>query len=261
MHRHSIYAGGVFTPASRERLKEELIVAARNDHRVVAAALLGSSSTDGEDEWSDIDLALSIDADRVEETIEEWTALMYEDHGALHHLDVRRGRTLYRVFLLDSTLQVDLSFWRSDDFVAAGPQFRLLFGEPPASYTPARQPTDAIIGEAWLYLLHARSALTRGRRWQANYMIAGVRDRVLQIACRRHHAREDDARGVDHLPAALLVDYAAMIPSSLRDRALRLALEAVTARLVREARETEPGLADRIADTLLAIVPATPTDE
>lgn len=261
LHRHSIYADGVFSPASRERLKAELIAAARNDDRAVAAALLGSSSTGSEDEWSDIDLALSIDGDCVAETIEEWTALMYDDHGAVHHFDVRWDRTLYRVFLLASTLQVDLSFWHSDDFVAAGSQFRLLFGEAPANYTLGRLATDAIIGEAWLYLLHARSAIARGRRWQANYMIAGVRDRVLQIACRRHHAREDDARGVDDLPAALLVDYAAMIPSSLRDGALRLALEGVTAGLIREARETDPDLAGRIADTLKAIVSATPTEE
>lgn len=48
----------MFTAVSRERLNEQLIAEARMEDRVVAAALLGSSSAGAEDEWSDIDLAL-----------------------------------------------------------------------------------------------------------------------------------------------------------------------------------------------------------
>jgi len=83
-------------------------------------------------------------------------------------------------------------------------------------------------------------------------MIGGVRDRVLQLACHRHHLRIDDAREVDQLPAALLDDYAAMVPADLQNSTLRRALHAVTTALINEARESEPDLADRIAATLHA---------
>ena len=126
----------MFTAHSRERLKQDLIAGARSDPRVMGAALLGSSASEAEDEWSDIDLALSIDGARVTETAADWTARMYADNDAVHHLDVHWNTTLYRVFLLASTLQVDISFWDAAEFTAAGPQFRLLFGDPPAQYTP-----------------------------------------------------------------------------------------------------------------------------
>lgn len=122
----------MFTPEDRRHLKQALIDRAYHDDRVVGAALIGSSSTSTEDKWSDIDLALSIRGDTVHDAIDDWTTVMYETHRAVHHFDVRWNTTLYRVFLLESTLQVDLSFWASEDFVATGPTFRLLFGEPPA---------------------------------------------------------------------------------------------------------------------------------
>lgn len=248
-----IYADRVFSPEERRHLKEALIARAQEDERVVGAALLGSSSTSAEDEWSDIDLALSLRSDKVTEAIDDWTTLMYEDHRAVHHFDVRWKTTLYRVFLLENTLQVDLSFWASHEFVAAGPTFRLLFGEPPREHIAAKRPSEAIIGEAWLYLLHARSSAARRRRWQANYMIATVRDHVLELACRRHDLRPDHARGVDDLPVALLDDYASMIPESLADLELRNALRATTARLIDEAYRAEPELTERIRATLHSI--------
>lgn len=49
------------------------------------------------------------------ETIARWTDRMYGEHGAVHHVDIVSENTLYRVFLLSNTLQVDLSFWPSND--------------------------------------------------------------------------------------------------------------------------------------------------
>jgi predicted nucleotidyltransferase len=240
----------MFTVASRDQVKQQLIARARQDHRVAAAALLGSSAAGAEDEWSDIDLALSIQEGDLTATIEQWTMFMYEEHRAVHHLDVKWKTTLYRVFLLASTLQIDLSFWNTDEFVAAGPRFHLLFGDPPAQHTPPEQPADAIIGEAWLHLLHARSAIARGRCWQANYMIAGARDRVLALACRRHGTRPDHARGADELPVALLHDYSAMVPVDLHEPALLEALGAAATRLASETRYADPELASRTKDPI-----------
>lgn len=253
-----IYPDDVFTPEDRRHLKEALIDRAHDDDRVVGAALLGSSSTSAEDEWSDVDLALSVRSDKVDDAIDDWTTVMYQDHRAVHHLDVRWKTALYRVFLLENTLQVDLSFWASEKFVSTGPSFRLLFGEAPPQHVRENRPSEAIIGEAWLYLLHARSSMGRGRYWQANYMIAGVRDHVLELACRRHDLRTDHARGVDDLPAAMLDDYASMLPRTLGELDLQKALSATTARLIDEAHETEPELMERIKGPLQTIGSSAP---
>jgi predicted nucleotidyltransferase len=240
----------MFTPQERQELKRALIDRARADQHVVGAGLVGSSATGEEDPWSDIDLALSVGAGEIDTVVAEWTALIYEAHGAVHHLDVWLGAILYRVFLLESTLQLDLSFWTAEQFAATGPRFSLLFGAPPPERYPKRRAGEVVVGEAWLYLLHARSSLARGRHWQANYMLAGVRDRVLELTCRRHDLRPEDARGVDDLPPALLAGYSAMVPSGLGADELGEALRAASAHLLEEAGEADPRLAGRIAATL-----------
>jgi len=45
-----------------------------------------------------------------------WTAMLYRDHQAVHHTDVISGATTYRVFLLASTLQVDIAFTPATEF-------------------------------------------------------------------------------------------------------------------------------------------------
>src|SRR5207245_2811650 len=83
----------------------------------------GSAALGREDRWSDVDLALSVAADR-EQVLAEWTDRMYREHAAVDHLDVVFGATVFRVFLLASTLQVDVAFWPNEDFGPTGPAGR-----------------------------------------------------------------------------------------------------------------------------------------
>lgn len=120
----------MFTEEARARLQRTLIDRAREDDRVIAAALVGSSATGTQDRWSDIDLALRLGAGIDRDTvIAAWTEQMYRHHLAVDHLDVSRGDTLYRVFLRADILQVDLSFWAHDRFRPTGSRFALIFGE------------------------------------------------------------------------------------------------------------------------------------
>jgi len=207
----------MFTPQERTRLRDALVARARADERVTGAALTGSASRDAEDRWSDIDLALGVaagaDFGRV---MADWTAAMYRQHGALDHLDVRSGAATYRVFLLASTLQVDIAFAPEDDFGPTAPTFRLLFGRVGDRVPAAAAGRGAeLIGMAWLYALHARSSLARGRVWQAEYMISGVRDHVLALACVRHGVPAVQGRGMDQLPAAVTAGFTAALARSV----------------------------------------------
>jgi hypothetical protein len=119
----------VFTSQKREQIRGELVAAAKADPRIGGAAHLGSAALGQLDRWSDIDLALCLapDAD-LNQVLIDWTARLYRDHAVVANYDVKRGDILYRVFLLDSTLQVDLSFWPTNEFRAVGQKFRLIFG-------------------------------------------------------------------------------------------------------------------------------------
>lgn len=251
----SVESEAVFTADQREWLREELIRTARADSRITAAALTGSAAIGAEDQWSDIDLAfaLAIDADR-EDVLADWTARMYHEHGAVHHLDVTRGSTLYRVFLLASTLQVDLAFWRAAEFGAIAPTFQLLFGtatDRPFAPTPT---ASELIGLGWLYALHARSSIERGRVWQAEYMISGVRDQVLALLCLRHGVPAVQGRGIDLLPVDSTAPLAGALVCSLDINELRRAFGLVGEALLAEIEHVDAGLATRLAGPLTELV-------
>jgi hypothetical protein len=241
----------VFTPADRESLRDTLVAAARDDPRISAAALTGSAALDREDRWSDIDLALSVeDPGELDGVVEDWSARMHDEHGAVDHVDVWLGATRFRVFLLPSTLQVDIAFWPAAEFGAIGPSFRLLFGtanERPPGGTP--DPLH-LIGMGWLYALHVRSALARGRVWHAEYMLSAARDRVLALACVRHGVPAAYARGADDLPAETMAPLEAALFGSLDTAELERAFSAVAAALLAEARQVDERLADRLAAPL-----------
>ncbi|WP_329789413.1 nucleotidyltransferase domain-containing protein [Lentzea sp. DG1S-22] len=223
----------MFRVSEREQLRGDLVRAAETDFRVVGAAVTGSAAVDREDRWSDIDFALSVERD-VDGVVADWTALM-QACGAVGHLDVRRGNVLFRVFLMRSTLQVDIAFWPSDEFGATGPTFRLLFGEA-NELPPAGQPDrDELVGLAWLYALHARSSIERGRVWQAVHMINGMRDHVMSLWCLREGVSAVQGRGLDDLRDAGA--FAGTLVSSVDPAELRRAFQVVTGLLVDEISE------------------------
>ncbi|MGH3933787.1 MAG: nucleotidyltransferase domain-containing protein [Pseudonocardiaceae bacterium] len=241
----------MFTPEEREQLREGLISAAYADTRITAAAVTGSAAVGREDRWSDIDLAWCVAADAdLDQVLADWTGRMYHEHGAVHHVDVTRDVTLYRVFLLASTLQVDLAFWPAARFGAIAPTFRLLFGtanQRPATPAPS---WAELIGLGWLYALHARSSTARGRVWQAEYMISGVRDHVLALACLRHGVPAVQGRGMDDLRPEITGALTGALVCSLDVTELKRAFGVISEALLAEIERVDTGLANRLAGPL-----------
>jgi hypothetical protein len=241
----------VFTTDERARLRDGLLSAARGDPRISGAAITGSGAAGREDQWSDIDLALCLSAGADPgQVVADWTARMYCDHAAVHHLDVYRGPTLYRVFLLASTLQVDIAFWPDAEFGAISPAFRLVFGT--ARQRPASPPPAAaeLIGTAWLHALHARSSIARGRVWQSEYMISGMRDHVLALACLRHGVSPHQGRGMDSLPPQVAAALTGTLVRSLGIAELRRAFAVTSEALLDEVERVDADLAGRLAGPL-----------
>lgn len=245
----------VFTPDERERLRDALVSAARDDERIVGAAHTGSAALGRVDRWSDIDLALSVapgaDVDRL---VSDWTDRMYGEHGAVAHYDLRQGATLYRVFLLESTLQVDVAFWPAGEFGAVGPSFRLVFGSVVEHRAVPPPAARDLIGMAWLYALHVRSSIARGRVWQAEYMLSGMRDHVLALACVRYGVPAHQGRGMDQLPAEVTSPLAEALVRSLDAVELTRAFGRTTEALLREVERVDGELAKRLRGPLRELV-------
>src|SRR5262245_6756212 len=192
----------MYTPEDRERIRADLLEVAKADPRLSGGAITGSGAAGREDRWSDVDLAFGVaDPALLADVLADFTRRMIDRHGAVHHFDVRAGAWIYRVFLLASTLQVDLAFAPAAQFGALAPTFRLVFGHA-TELTHASPPkAEDLIGMAWLYALHVRSSLARGKLTQAEYMVSAMRDQVLALACVRFGLPAREGRGVDQLPA------------------------------------------------------------
>ena len=232
----------MFEPAERERVHARLVELARADERIVAAALTGSLGAGHGDEWSDIDLAFALD-DGVDvlATVEDWTTLLAGEFGVVQHWDLLFRTSLYRVFLLESLLEVDLAFVPRADFGARGPSWRVEFGETgPVQETPLPD-RENLAGLGWHHVRHARANIARGKPFAALYMLDAARELAIELACLRLGLPTAYARGAHELPPALRDRLAETLPSALDENEMLRALR-VTADVL--ADELEPPLAE-----------------
>jgi hypothetical protein len=228
----------LFSVEDRERVRDRVLELAASDERVVAGAVVGSLADDDGDRWSDLDLTFAVaDGRPLTDVLGDWTRTLADELGAVQLFDLPSGASIYRVFLLPGCLQFDLSFTPASAFGAAGPKFRLLFGE--AVEKPHAEPPDPheLFGYAVHHALRARFCIERGRYWQAEYWISGVRDYALSLACHARGLPAAHGRGFDDLPADVRSGFTdALVLSLERDELLR-ALGCAIAGLLREAGE------------------------
>jgi hypothetical protein len=251
----AIHNRGMFTVDERDRVRDKVLEMASSDPRVVAGAVLGSLAHDEGDRWSDLDIMFAVhDEVPVTEVLEDWGRTIVRDLAAVRLFDLPSGPIIYRVFMLPGCLELDLSFVPASDFGAGGPKFRLLFGE--AVDLPDEPPTaaDELFGYAVHHTLHARTAIERGRYWQAEYWISEVRDRALALACRRRGLDGWYGRDFDRLPSEVLDPMNDGLVRSLEPDELRRALASTVAALLRESAEAG-SMAEQVEDQLHELAP------
>jgi hypothetical protein len=245
----------MFTPEERARLRSELLDYAAGDARIAGAAITGSVAAGHEDRWSDIDLAFAVaEPAGVPDVLPDWTTYLYDRHRAVHHVDIQSGAWIYRAFLLPSTLQVDLAFVPAAEFRALGPTFRLMFGTAREPRPAATARAADLIGLAWLYAVHVRSSMARRKLWQAEYMISGIRDHALALACVRHGLPTAHGRGVDQLPDAVTAPWEASLVRQLDLVELSRAFQAAVSELLSEIRHADAQTAERLEETLRRLI-------
>jgi hypothetical protein len=243
----------VFSVEQRDGVRDRLLRLAEEDERVVAAAAVGSLAVDAGDRFSDLDLTFGVADDvPVEAVLDDWTHTLVDELQAVHLVDLERGPTTYRVFLLPGALQFDLSMTPAAQFRPAGPRFRLLFGETAAGAGEGPTPpaVEDMFGWGVIYALHARACVERGRLWQAEHYVGAVRDHALSLACLREGVPAVQARGYDDLSADTLARLAAVRVAALEPDALRAALAAAVRALEREGVEAQLPHADTVARRL-----------
>lgn len=242
----------MFTATQRDQVRQYVLTMARSDPRVTGGALIGSTAAGAEDRWSDIDLTFGVAAGYAIQTVlDDWTHTLAQEFGVLDHFDLRAGSSLYRVFLLPTGLEIDLSVTPADAFGARGPHFQTLFGSAGASEVALPVPdTRSHIGLGWHHVLHAHSCIERAKPWQAAYWISELRNHTLALACIRLGENPAYGRGIDRLPAAITDRLVATLVRSLDKSELRRALGAATTCLLAEIARCDPVLGTRLEPLL-----------
>jgi hypothetical protein len=248
----------MFSVEDREITRKLLIEKARLDSRVVAAAAIGSSAGDG-DRWSDLDLTFAVaEGVLVEAVLSDWTQALLSEFAAAVLFDLPFRSTIYRVFLLPGSLQVDLSFTPASEFGALGPRFQLLFGEAVARALVSPPAPEYIFGLGVHHAVRGHICIERGRLWQAEYWIHGVRDQALALACRRLDLEVSNGRGFDSLPADVLDPLKNALVGNLTVDELRRTLTTATAGLLREATHIPGQGARRVRSELKELCGTVP---
>lgn len=78
------------------------------------------------------------------EVLDDWTATLAGELGAVTLTDLERGLTTYRILLLPGALQLDLSMTPAAEFRPYGPRLRLVFGEVATDQTGTPMPPGSL---------------------------------------------------------------------------------------------------------------------
>ncbi|MEN9562422.1 MAG: hypothetical protein RIR73_666, partial [Chloroflexota bacterium] len=194
----------MFSIKDRNLLHEHVLQLAKSDTRIVAGAIVGSLALSDGDRWSDIDLTFSVaDEYSIFDVLEDWTSNIEKEFNVTKLFDLPSGTSIYRVFLLPSCLQFDLSFTPASSFGATGPKFKLLFGKSVEKPFPNPPIAQTLFGYAVHHALRARFCIERGRYWQAEYWISETRNYALHLACLRRNLVPYQGRSFDDLPSEI----------------------------------------------------------
>jgi hypothetical protein len=191
----------------REETAERVSRLLGDDSRVegvVVGSLAGQA-----DRWSEIDLEVVIaDDEELPAVTADWVGHLYELLPVVHHFETAFGETLVRGFLLENLLELDLALERAERFSIRGPA-RVVFNRSgrvadtanaPAQGDPHPADRAGEAGFAWHDVLHACTAVRRGRPWQGLWYLKRVRNRTLKLAQERHGLYAEFFDYVDDLP-------------------------------------------------------------
>jgi predicted nucleotidyltransferase len=249
----------LFTPEEREETAERVSRVLSDDSRVEGVVVVGSLAHQA-DRWSDIDLeVVVVDDEELATVTADWVGRLYELLPVVHHFETAFGETLVRGFLLENLLELDLAFERAARFSIWGPA-RVVFDRSGRATDAAKalaqgEPESADraleAGFAWHDVLHACTAVRRGRPWQGLWYLERIRNRTLKLAQERRGFYAEFFDYVDDLPVEELTPLEDTLVFSLDPASLLGAIEVATRAFLAELGHDEPALADRLEGPLL----------
>jgi predicted nucleotidyltransferase len=252
----------LFTSEEREETAGQVSRLLGNDSRIDGVVVVGSLAGRS-DRWSDIDIEVLVaDDEDLPAVTADWVGTLYELLPVVHHFETAFGDTLVRGFLLENLLELDLDFDQAERFSIWSPA-RVVFDRSGRVTDAANSPAQAELhtadpadeaGFAWHDVLHACTAVRRGRPWQGLWYMERIRNRTLKLAQERRGFYAEFFDYVDDLPVEELALLEDTLGVSLSPKSLLGAIEVATRAFFAELRHDEPDLANRLEGPLLEFV-------
>jgi predicted nucleotidyltransferase len=252
----------LYTPEERDQIARQVSRLLGDDGRIEGVVVVGSLAGRS-DRWSDIDIGVVVrDDEELAAVTADWVENLCELLPIVHHFETAFGDTLVRGFLLENLLELDLAFEQAERFSIWGPA-RVVFDRSGRVTDAANAPDQGKLhtsdrageaGFAWHDILHACTAVRRGRPWQGLWYMERVRNRTLKLAQERRGFYADFFDYVDDLPVEELTPLEDALVDSLAPESLLGAIEVATRAFLAELRHGEPALADRLEGPLLEFV-------
>jgi predicted nucleotidyltransferase len=252
----------LYTPEERDQIARQVSRLLGDDGRIEGVVVVGSLAGRS-DRWSDIDIGVVVrDDEELAAVTADWVENLCELLPIVHHFETAFGDTLVRGFLLENLLELDLAFEQAERFSIWGPA-RVVFDRSGRVTDAANAPDQGELhtsdrageaGFAWHDILHACTAVRRGRPWQGLWYMERVRNRTLKLAQERRGFYADFFDYVDDLPVEELTPLEDALVDSLAPESLLGAIEVATRAFLAELRHGEPALADRLEGPLLEFV-------
>ncbi len=231
-------SAGVFTIEERNRIRDRILEIAKSDERIVAGAVVGSLATGEGDRWSDLDLTFGVSPEnQTLDVLDRLSTPLVREFSAVPLFDLPHRESIFRVFLLQGCLQVDLSVTPASSFGPNGPKFKMLFGDYKENPAIPAPPAGQLLGYAAHHAARARFCIERGRFWQAEYWLSAARDYTLSLACLQRNLSPHYGRGFDQLPAEIQLQAQQALVKSLDRTELMRALACVVNGLLHAARQ------------------------
>ena len=108
---------------------------------------------------------------------------LVREFSAVPLFDLPHRESIFRVFLLQGCLQVDLSVTPASSFGPNGPKFKMLFGDYKENPAIPAPPAGQLLGYAAHHAARARFCIERGRFWQGGISSAVAMTLSALLAC------------------------------------------------------------------------------
>ncbi len=226
----------------RDLIRDFVLRQAKEDPRIVAAAVIGSIASGSDDRWSDLDFTFGVTEDAaVADVMEDWSTKLIGGFGGITFstfgVESLFTGCSYSQTGRRSTCRSPLAPRGSWGDRSSHSSARTRSGS-----SPRHRPTTR----------SRRGCCTRGTRWwRSSAAKSGTRstasarcDRALTIACQRRDLPTGHGKGFDRLSHGACRDADSALVRSLDSAELRRALAAAAGVLLRQGEEVTDGLAE-----------------